>query len=50
MAHWQLGEQDEARRWYDLAVDWMEKNKEQLDEKPQTKQTSAASGRRRRNC
>jgi hypothetical protein len=25
MAHWQLGEQDEARRWYGKAVEWMEK-------------------------
>jgi serine/threonine protein kinase/Flp pilus assembly protein TadD len=27
MAHWQLGEKDKARRWYDQAVGWMEKNK-----------------------
>ena len=26
MAHWQLGEHDEARKWYDQAVEWMEKN------------------------
>jgi serine/threonine protein kinase/Flp pilus assembly protein TadD len=31
MAHWQLGEQDEARRWYGKAVDWMEK--QQTDDK-----------------
>ena len=37
MAHWQLGEQDEARRWYGRAVEWMEKNKEQLDKKPKSK-------------
>jgi tetratricopeptide (TPR) repeat protein len=32
MAHWQLGEKDEARNWYDQAVQWMEKNKQQYDE------------------
>jgi serine/threonine protein kinase/Flp pilus assembly protein TadD len=26
MAHWQLGKKDEARQWYDKAVQWMEKN------------------------
>ena len=26
MAHWQLGNKDEARKWYDQAVEWMEKN------------------------
>jgi tetratricopeptide (TPR) repeat protein len=26
MAHWQLGEQDQARTWYDKAVAWMDKN------------------------
>jgi eukaryotic-like serine/threonine-protein kinase len=26
MAHWQLGEKVEARKWYDRAADWMEKN------------------------
>jgi len=26
MAHWQLDRQDEARRWYDKAVQWMENN------------------------
>jgi hypothetical protein len=25
MAHWQLGEHGEARKWYDRAVEWMEK-------------------------
>jgi tetratricopeptide (TPR) repeat protein len=33
MAHWQLGHQDDARRWYGQAVEWMEKNKERLDTK-----------------
>ena len=26
MAHWQLGEKDPARQWYDKAVQWMDKN------------------------
>src|SRR5262249_52394325 len=26
MAHWQLGNQDQARKWYDQAVSWMDKN------------------------
>ena len=26
MAHWQLDHKDEARRWYDRALEWMEKN------------------------
>jgi hypothetical protein len=26
MAHWQLGDNAEARRWYDRAVEWMDKN------------------------
>jgi tetratricopeptide (TPR) repeat protein len=25
MSNWQLGQQDEARQWYDKAVEWMEK-------------------------
>ena len=27
MAHWQLGHKEEARRWYDQGVAWMEKTK-----------------------
>jgi serine/threonine protein kinase/tetratricopeptide (TPR) repeat protein len=27
MAHWHLGGKDEARKWYDQGVRWMEKNK-----------------------
>ena len=27
MAHWQLGHKDEARQWYDNAVEWMEANR-----------------------
>jgi superkiller protein 3 len=26
MAHWQLGNEDQARKWYDQAVAWMDKN------------------------
>jgi tetratricopeptide (TPR) repeat protein len=26
MAHWQLGRREEARKWYDKAVEWMNKN------------------------
>jgi tetratricopeptide (TPR) repeat protein len=32
MAHWQLGDKKQARRWYDQAVTWMDKNKPQDDE------------------
>jgi Tetratricopeptide repeat/WD domain, G-beta repeat len=32
MAHWQLGQQDEARKWYDRAVPWMEKHKPRDEE------------------
>jgi tetratricopeptide (TPR) repeat protein len=32
MAHWQLGDKDQARRWYDRAVEWMEKNRPQDEE------------------
>jgi serine/threonine protein kinase/Flp pilus assembly protein TadD len=27
MAHWKLGQKDEAARWYKLAVEWMERKK-----------------------
>jgi len=27
MAHWQLGDKEEARRWYDRAAEWMDKNR-----------------------
>ena len=27
MAHWQLDHKAEARKWYDQAVEWMEKNR-----------------------
>jgi WD40 repeat protein/serine/threonine protein kinase/Flp pilus assembly protein TadD len=32
MAHWRLGDKEQARQWYDKAVPWMEKNKPQDDE------------------
>jgi eukaryotic-like serine/threonine-protein kinase len=32
MAHCQLGEKDEARKWYDRAVPWMEKNQPKNEE------------------
>ena len=32
MAHWQLDEKDEARKWYDQAIEWMEKNEPNNEE------------------
>ena len=32
MAEWQLGNKDEARKWYDQALQWMEKNQPQNEE------------------
>jgi tetratricopeptide (TPR) repeat protein len=32
MAHWQLGEKDKAREWYDRAVAWMDKNQPENEE------------------
>ena len=32
MSHWQLGDEDEARRWFDQAVEWQEKNRPDDDE------------------
>src|SRR5262249_50094745 len=32
MAHWQLGEKDTARGWYDRAVRWMDKNQPNNEE------------------
>jgi tetratricopeptide (TPR) repeat protein len=32
MAYWQLGNKDQARQWYDRAVEWMDKNKPKNDE------------------
>ena len=32
MAHWQLDHKDEARKWYDRSVEWMEKNQPKNEE------------------
>jgi tetratricopeptide (TPR) repeat protein/sugar lactone lactonase YvrE len=32
MAHWQLGDKEQARTWYDRAVAWMEKNQPKNEE------------------
>jgi uncharacterized protein HemY len=32
MSHWQLGEKAEARKWFDKAVKWMDKNLPQNEE------------------
>jgi tetratricopeptide (TPR) repeat protein len=32
MAHWQLGQKDEARKWYSKSVEWMEKENPRDDE------------------
>ena len=32
MARWQLGEKEQARKWYDKAVQWMDKNKPKDEE------------------
>ncbi len=32
MAHWQLREKENARRWYDQAVEWMEKSQPRNEE------------------
>jgi Flp pilus assembly protein TadD len=32
MAHWQLGAKDEARKWYEKAIEWMDKNAKDNDE------------------
>jgi hypothetical protein len=31
MAHWQLGEKEKARHWYDRAVRWIEQNRHALE-------------------
>jgi Flp pilus assembly protein TadD len=42
MAHWQLGHQEEARQWYDRAVQWMKKHKPN-DEELRRFRTEAAA-------
>jgi Tfp pilus assembly protein PilF len=32
MAHWQLGQKDKARQWYDRAVQWMDRNQPKNEE------------------
>jgi len=32
MAHWQLGDEEQAHVWYDRAVEWMDKNQPQNEE------------------
>src|SRR5262249_21245506 len=32
MAHWQLGAKDEGRKWYEKAVEWMDRNAKDNDE------------------
>jgi hypothetical protein len=32
VAHWQFGEKDKARQWYDRGVEWMKKNKPDDDD------------------
>jgi tetratricopeptide (TPR) repeat protein len=32
MAHWQLGQKEQARTWYDKAIAWMEKHQQQNEE------------------
>jgi Flp pilus assembly protein TadD len=34
MAHWQRGDQDEARRWYDQAMEWIKEHKPEDDDLP----------------
>ena len=41
MAHWQLGEKEEARKWFDQAVDWMEQNKQQDDDAKRFREEAA---------
>jgi serine/threonine protein kinase/tetratricopeptide (TPR) repeat protein len=32
MAHWQLGDKDQARKWYEQAIEWMDKNQPENEE------------------
>jgi hypothetical protein len=32
MVHWRRGSREEARRWYDKAVGWMDKNRPKDEE------------------
>ena len=33
MAHWQLGEKEKAREWYQKGIEWTEKNQKLLEQK-----------------
>jgi tetratricopeptide (TPR) repeat protein len=41
MAHWQLGNKDQGRTWYDRAVQWMEEKKPQDEEQRQFRAEAA---------
>jgi hypothetical protein len=36
MAYWRLGQKDDARQWYQRAVEWVEKNSAALAKNPQS--------------
>ncbi len=38
MAHWQLGDRQKAREWYDRSARWMKNNQKRLEGKPLTKE------------
>jgi uncharacterized protein HemY len=42
MAHWRLGDHEQARRWYEQGVKWMEKNRP-LDEELRRLRTEAVT-------
>src|SRR5262249_42563187 len=42
MAHWQLGDKDQARKWYDKAGVWMDKNKPRDEELKRFRAEAAA--------
>jgi tetratricopeptide (TPR) repeat protein/serine/threonine protein kinase len=37
MAHWKLGQKEEARQWYDRSVQWIDKNPEALEKEQRTR-------------
>jgi hypothetical protein len=41
MAHWQLGHKEEARKWYDKAVEWTEKNNPKEEDLPRFRAEAA---------
>jgi hypothetical protein len=42
MAHWQLGAKEEARKWYNRAVEWMNKNPRRDEELRRFRDEAAA--------